>query len=358
MLFSALACLTLLLTHGPAAAAAGPSTPAATASELAPTLSASARHEFTARDGVHLSYTVFGGGVEGAAARPIVVSPGKGESAFRYLETAKELLARGYGPIFVLEHRGQGFSQHLTNTPNTVHVGKFHDYVSDFLQFWEGPLAKELGARGISHKPLLFAHSMGGAVANLALLERPDLVERVAYVAPMFDIKFHPQFLNFAHDAIPHAIASTLCFSGCGGTVSLPSGPGKNAVLGPLSTYTRMLEENAGIEAEHVSPQWLRESIDATHEVIARAGEQGSSSLIFAASNDKMVENATLYEYACRAHNCSLAELTGPHSLHEQESSALRKLLFDKLDEFYTTGKVQKDGACAGDFKLLFERNP
>src|SRR5690606_27922035 len=74
-----------------------------------------------------------------------------------------------------------------------------------------GPVKKDLLDRGITKKPPLVAHSMGGAITNLALRKRPDIADRVAYIAPMFDINF-----GLAPRKPLQVLAEVLCYAGCG----------------------------------------------------------------------------------------------------------------------------------------------
>lgn len=62
----------------------------------------------------------------------VLISPGRTESSVEHLETALDLQALGYGPIYVLDQRGQGFSPRILTDPHKGHIEHFADYIDDF----------------------------------------------------------------------------------------------------------------------------------------------------------------------------------------------------------------------------------
>jgi lysophospholipase len=114
-------------------------------------------------DGYRVRFSRFGCamGEQGA----IVVAPGRGEASVEYYETAVDFIALGYGPIFVVDHRGQGFSPRLLPDPGKAHVGTFADYVTD-LSAVVGAVTDDIDALGAPEDvPLWFmSNSMGGAI--------------------------------------------------------------------------------------------------------------------------------------------------------------------------------------------------
>ena len=114
-------------------------------------------------DGYRVRYSRFGCdlGPNGA----IVVAPGRGEASVEYYETAIDFIALGYGPIYVIDHRGQGFSPRLLDDPSKAHVGDFADYVADLAAVTEA-VVKDTGALGAPEDgPLWYmSNSMGGAI--------------------------------------------------------------------------------------------------------------------------------------------------------------------------------------------------
>lgn len=140
---------------------------------------------FTNQEGKKINVTVFNSHAQGPNSTPIVIVPGLGETQYRYKGLADYLTKSGFGPIYLIEHINQGRSDQLLNTKNHIlHANQFRGYVEDFLFFMKGPLKNDLKNRGIQKKPVMVAHSMGGAILNLALLEDKSLAERAVYISP------------------------------------------------------------------------------------------------------------------------------------------------------------------------------
>lgn len=115
-------------------------------------------------DGYRVRYSRFGCdlGPDGA----IVLLPGRSEGAYEYYETAMDFIARGYGPVYVVDHRGQGLSPRLLDDLHKGHVARFEDYIADTEVFVAEVLA-DLDVLGAGPEPTLHltSNSMGGAIA-------------------------------------------------------------------------------------------------------------------------------------------------------------------------------------------------
>lgn len=122
------------------------------------------RRAIITADGYRLRYSRFGcdPGPRGA----IVLLPGRTEGAYEYYETALDFIARGYGPVYAVDHRGQGLSPRLLDDPSKGHIVRFQDYVDDTEAFVADVLA-DLGTLGVGPDPVLHltSNSMGGAIA-------------------------------------------------------------------------------------------------------------------------------------------------------------------------------------------------
>ncbi|WP_089279068.1 alpha/beta fold hydrolase [Antarctobacter heliothermus] len=115
-------------------------------------------------DGYRLRYSRFGcaPGAKGA----LVIAPGRSEPSYEYAETAIDFIARGFAPVYVIDHRGQGLSPRLLADPDKSHVEDFDDYILDFAQFVAAVEADLLALGAASDLPLfLTSNSMGGAIA-------------------------------------------------------------------------------------------------------------------------------------------------------------------------------------------------
>ena len=103
-------------------------------------------------DGLKLHYQFLVNPNEKAA---IVISHGYCEFISKYAESIYYFYEMGYS-VFMMEHRGHGFSGRLVEGFSKVHVRRFEDYVSDFNLFIENVVIPE----SLTEKLYLFAHSI------------------------------------------------------------------------------------------------------------------------------------------------------------------------------------------------------
>lgn len=141
------------------------------------------RHSFKAKDGTRISFTKFG--KEKGSKGTLVVLPGRTESSLKYVEVAYDFIQKGFSPIYVIDHRGQGFSQRALSDPHKGHVADFALYESDFNQFL---MIVKRDSQVKAHRLFALSHSMGGAVLLDHLSRNPRAVQAAAFVAPMFRI--------------------------------------------------------------------------------------------------------------------------------------------------------------------------
>ena len=110
----------------------------------------------------------------------VVLVHGFTENAYKYAELIFSLLKNGYC-VLAYDQRGHGRSWQPKDLQDhsVVHVDHFQDYVDDLRKVCQRlltPLPKPW---------MLFAHSMGGAVAALFLEQHPEVFSRVVLSAPM-----------------------------------------------------------------------------------------------------------------------------------------------------------------------------
>lgn len=102
----------------------------------------------------------------------LVIAPGRGEASIDYFETAMDFIDLGYSPVYVVDHRGQGFSPRLIpSTPEAPmnhhkgHVGAYIDYVTDMKTFVEDVESDLKSNFGRTDEPMFYtSNSMGGAI--------------------------------------------------------------------------------------------------------------------------------------------------------------------------------------------------
>ena len=96
-----------------------------------------------------------------------------------------DLAQAGYS-VYVIDHRSQGFSGRLTQSPQlatVVTVENYDVYVADFKTFIDTVVT------AVAHPHLyLLTNSMGGAIGGMYLAKYPQTFERAVMSVPMFEI--------------------------------------------------------------------------------------------------------------------------------------------------------------------------
>jgi len=131
-------------------------------------------HYFTTPDNVKIAYKIFR--VKQAKAI-IVISSGRTEGMVKYQELIYDLNENGYS-VYILDHRGQGYSQRLVADKQMGYVDNFFHYVDD-LKFFVDNFVPQFKKR------VLLAHSMGGAIAALYAEHYPHDFNALVLSSPM-----------------------------------------------------------------------------------------------------------------------------------------------------------------------------
>jgi lysophospholipase len=113
----------------------------------------------------------------------IVIAPDRGELELEYAELIHDLTSEGYS-VYILDHRGNGYSERLLKDRSVLHVDHFLDYAADFRKFIDEVVKPET-----NRDLYLLCHSMGCAAAAPFLASNPRLFRATAMTAPMFELK-------------------------------------------------------------------------------------------------------------------------------------------------------------------------
>ncbi len=135
---------------------------------------------FQSFDGVSIYYEFYKQPKE--AAR-IVISHGFCEFTEKFEEVIFYFYQAGYS-VYLLDHRGHGYSEREVEDRSKVYIKSYEVYVRDLHQFITEIVTKDKGKQ----KLVLFAHSMGGAIAALYLEQYPEIFDCAVLSAPMLEI--------------------------------------------------------------------------------------------------------------------------------------------------------------------------
>lgn len=225
------------------------------------------------------------------AKRALVIVHGYTECAEKYRELCWYFVNEGYS-VFVYDQRGHGRSVREVEDLSVTHVDRFDQYVEDLEALMNQAVRPRMGDAPV----YLYGHSMGGAVAALMLMKRPDWFNRAVLNAPM---------IRCVTGSIPSPVAemfvSLMCLRGKGkerAAVGQPFDPERETFEGSHSTsrarYDYFQQKRVATpHYQNCSPtnSWLREAIGVTRRLLkpANAAKIKTPLLLMQAGLDSIV---------------------------------------------------------------------
>ncbi len=134
---------------------------------------------FNGVDGTKISFHTIKRGMRKA----FVIIPGRTEPTRKYAEVVWDLKDEE-ADFFLMDHRGQGYSERMLTDPHKGYVKKFEDYIDDFDKF----LQQNVLNQGYE-KIYLIAHSMGGAIGLYHHILKGRTFDKIVAVAPMLEVE-------------------------------------------------------------------------------------------------------------------------------------------------------------------------
>ena len=259
---------------------------------------------------------------EGAKAT-VVILPGYNENNRKYDELAYDLCRQGFAP-FVMDHRGQGFSDRLNAKAPMAFIDRFEYFVDDLATFVETAVP--------SARPrFLLAHSMGGAIAALYLKLHPHVFQAVALSAPMLEMNLGGRrefLLRLGLFALGLWRGDESYLPGRGPQTLASQTFEANAVTSSRPRFeqaTARLRENPALLIGDQSVGWLRRALEGTSDARSSAREARDPILLLQAGADAFVLSPAQNAFCAQAPNCRLFAVPG--SRHE---------ILQERDEFRT----------------------
>jgi lysophospholipase len=151
---------------------------------------------FDARDGTSIRYARWRAAGSSRQGTVLQLS-GRTEFIEKTIETI-DILCRSGLDIWTLDWRGQGLSGRALADPDKGHVTDYQDYLDDLDQFVNE--ITDLPAR--EGKTIMLAHSMGGHIGLRYLHDRPGLVDKAVFSAPMLDLSVNKAPIRWLNAAI------------------------------------------------------------------------------------------------------------------------------------------------------------
>ncbi len=134
---------------------------------------------FDGENGIQIYYKYF---IRPNEKGAIVISSGRTEAAIKYKELIFDLYNNGFS-VYIMDHRGQGFSGRMLPDPEMGYVDDFQNYIKDLKTFYDKIVT------AVPHQNIfLLAHSMGGAIGMSYIEEYPRDFKAAAFSSPMLGL--------------------------------------------------------------------------------------------------------------------------------------------------------------------------
>ena len=236
--------------------------------------------------------------------------------------------------VFFLEQRGHGYSGRQIDDKDMVHVMDYADYIADVKTFMDKIVMPSAGKL----PKIIYAHSMGGAIAALFLEEHPEYFDAAVLSSPMFSIKTGstPSIavkLLCAKIRLLHQ--ENLSFPGGKRFDGIPSFETSSARSEKRYNYIF----NQRLKDEHyhtymMSNGWGAASFKATARLLRRVSKVKTPVLLLTAGNDALVNMSGHEKFAKRASN--VQHINYEDSKHEiyNDVDAVREKYFNDIFTF------------------------
>lgn len=258
--------------------------------------------DFSSFDGLNLRYYHASQG-EGKEPKGCIVML-HGYCGFwgKFHEVAHFFWQAGFD-VFFLEQRGHGYSGRQIDDKDMVHVIDYADYIADVKTFMDKIVMPSAG----KFPKIIYAHSMGGAIAALFLEEHPEYFDSAVLSSPMFSIKTGNtpkiavkllcakiRLLNQEHLPFPGGKRFD-------GIPTFESSSARSEVR-----YNYIFNQRLSDEHYHtymMSNGWGAASFKATARLLRRASKVKTPVLLLTAGNDALVNMSGHEKFAKRASN-------------------------------------------------------
>lgn len=235
------------------------------------------------------------------ASTSITISPGRAESFIKYKELAYNLYQNGFS-VFLLDHRGQGFSERLTLDRQLGYVDEFDFYVDDLKQFHE--------LCGLIHpheQSVLLCHSMGGCIGLNYLSVYPSDFSKAVMCSPL--LGFHTPVPDFiAKRWVKSFIAfnqfwgrEASYFFGLGDYQAAPFAHNKlthSRVRYDL--FRQEYEKNPEVKLGGATYEWIQQCDLAIKQLFERVESISTPVLLLQAQQDNVVSNSAQCDFSLR----------------------------------------------------------
>ncbi|WP_372882775.1 alpha/beta fold hydrolase [Psychromonas sp.] len=242
------------------------------------------------------------------SANAIVISQGRNESVLKYKELAYDLNRQGYD-LYLIDHRGQGFSERLGGDQYRGHVDHFQDYVADLNRY-----ISSLELAGKYQNNYLLSHSMGATISTLYLQQYAHPFQASVLFSPMMSINMGripvivAKLITYSGTALCRWFSDKACYI-FGGNDFQPKLFSNNAVTtselrfnSSQNTHLEFPETQLG----DASMRWVATSVSAAQQAINNADKINIPVLVVQAGGDTIVTAEGQYQFFENLTNCKM----------------------------------------------------
>lgn len=291
---------------------------------------------FTSFDGTRIFYECYEHPREKAA---IVMSHGFCEFTKKFEEVIFYFFQAGYS-VYIPDHRGHGYSQRSVRDGGKVHVRSYEEYVQDLHGF-----ITDIVLQGAVHRKLvLYAHSMGGAIAALYLEQYPEVFSRAILSSPMLEIDFGIApawivWLVMLFKKLTHSEEDYVW--GHGAFDGIPQFETSSCLSEARykDIFTKRLQDT-NYQTYGASCAWTLASLRAVRELNRNARLVKTPTLLIQAGKDTTVRPGGQKKFARHSQNTRLVAI--PASKHEiyNAGTAIREEYYHKIFSFLEEAKI------------------
>ncbi|MEL0659555.1 alpha/beta fold hydrolase [Psychromonas arctica] len=229
--------------------------------------------------------------IKTGSANAVVISQGRNESVLKYKELAFDLSNQGYD-VFLIDHRGQGFSSRLGGDAYRGHVQEFNDYIIDLTTFINSlQLEKNYQSR------FILSHSMGSAISALYLEEQTHPFTAAIFFSPMFSINLGsmPPFIAKAVSYISDLVCSWFSDLACyapGVGPYIQTAFEHNILTSSVKRYqssSSTFNDAPVTQLGGPTMRWVNKSLFATEKAIQQASKINIPIMVIKAGRDTVV---------------------------------------------------------------------
>ena len=264
----------------------------------------------------------------------ILIFPGRTEYIEKYGRTIRELAGRGYS-VLVIDWRGQGLSDRLSDDPRMGHVRRFADYQKDVQAMMDA--AENLSLPKPWH---LFGHSMGATI-GLRALDAGLAVRACVFTAPMWNIGL-PRMKR----AIARPLAGAFQALGMGERYA-PGSDGSSYVLkNPFEVnrltsdpdmYWYFVRQASSLEDRQIgglSIGWLYQTLREA-SLLSRVASPDIPCLTLVGKEDVVVDLDRVRNRMAHWPRGTLVWMEGARHDLQSEVPVIRGVVFDRIDKFF-----------------------